>query len=214
MFYPTLSDFKASQQTGFFVTGTDTDVGKTFVSVQLIRLLIQDGLFVSPRKPIASGCIRINPNTLFNPDASALYDACQSEPIKTIGRYALEPALSPQTALAMCNQTVLVDDLVDACNTPNSHFQLVEGAGGFLSPICTDGLNRDLAKKLALNVILVAGNRLGCLNQILLSVESIKNANLKIEAVIINNNENNSKNYAEDLHKLIDEPIYWQDYQH
>jgi len=209
MTYLDLSSLKASQSTGFFVTGTDTDVGKTFVSARIANLLHHQGVKVAPRKPIASGCIRQTDGRLLSTDALQLQQGAQSsEPLNTICPYQFEPALSPQTALAMAEVTVTTHDLVAACQTPTDHFALVEGAGGFLSPLCSNGLNRDLAAALQLPVILVVANRLGCLNHALLSIEAIEHTGLSLHSVIINHTARTDYNFAQDLHQWCQAPIY------
>lgn len=204
-----IQHFKASQTTGFFITGTDTDVGKTHVAATIATLLSQQGLKVAPRKPIASGCIKQADGSLFNSDAERLKTGAQSnESIATISPYQFIPAVSPQTALEMAGKIVTTDDLVTACAVPNGHFQLVEGAGGFFSPLCSNGLNKDLATALKLPVILVVANRLGCLNHALLSIAAIQNSGLSLEAIIINDTEASDYNYANDLEKWCELPLY------
>jgi dethiobiotin synthetase len=211
MSYPDIRSLKAGSATGFFITGTDTDVGKTFIATRIAQQLRQQGHMVAPRKPIASGCIRQTNGTLLSEDALALqFGAQSSESLDTICPYQFEPALSPQTALEMAKQVVTTQDLVLACETPKNSFKLVEGAGGFLSPLCSNGLNRDLAVELQIPVIVVVANRLGCLNQALLTLEAIQNCGLTTHAIVINHVQYDSHNFAEDLHKWTDIPIFQQ----
>lgn len=172
---------------GFFVTGTDTDVGKTYASGCIGHTLIQQGIDVSPRKPIASGCIPQADNSLYCEDAVFLKQACESEePIERICPNQFIPPISPQRALQQAGITLTSKDLAKACEVDPGKFALVEGAGGFYSPLSSDGLNVDLAKLLQLPVILVVGNRLGCINHALLTIEAIEHAGLPLHSVIVN----------------------------
>ena len=149
--------------------------------------LVQQGYNVAPRKPIASGCIKQADGTLFSDDAYRLQQASQtSDALHTICPYQFEPAISPARAIRQANLTISLDNLKQACQAPISDFLLVEGAGGFLSPLCDEGLNADLAAQLQLPIVLVVGNRLGCLNHALLSVESIQQRGLQIAAIVLN----------------------------
>ena len=108
-------------------------------------------------------------------------------------------------------QKITIEQLDQACKYSGDGFVLVEGAGGFYSPLADDGLNADLAGALQLPVLLVANDRLGCINQILLTAESISNRGLKLAAVVLNAKEpqdNSEMNNAEDLREFIDAPIY------
>lgn len=204
-----ISELKAGPHTGFFVTGTDTDVGKTYVAARIAAQLHAQGIKVSPRKPIASGCIVQSDGSLLSEDAFQLKQGSQSqESLEVICPYQFEPALSPQTALAMANVMVTTKDLFVACQTPEESFALVEGAGGFLSPLCTDGQNRDLATALQLPVVLVVADKLGCLNHALLSIEAIEHSGLNLHAIIVNQVFPDSFGFAQDLDKWTTIPIY------
>ena len=196
---------------GVFVTGTDTDVGKTYVATLLAAQLVKNGTKIIPKKPVESGCQ--NKDGEFIPaDASALKRAAAyNGDLSDVCAYRFEAALSPVRAAHLENQTITIEQLVQACKYTGDDFVLVEGAGGFYSPLASDGLNADLAEALQLPVLLVANDRLGCINQILLTVEAISNRGLQLAAVILNtkNQQTNSNmNNAEDLQRYIDTPIY------
>ncbi len=190
---------------GFFVTGTDTDVGKTYVSGCIGHTLTQLGIPVSPRKPIASGCIPQADNSLYCEDATFLKLACHSkEPIERICPHQFIPPVSPQRALQQAGITLKTEDLAEACQVDDEKIALVEGAGGFYSPLSSDGLNSDLAKQLRYPVILVVGNRLGCLNHALLTIDAIEHAGLSLHCVIVNDiaPEADQANF-EDIKRLL-----------
>ncbi len=173
---------------GLFLTGTDTGVGKTFVGARLARWLAERGATVRPRKPVESGCPRVD-GELAPLDARAYHDALAgAEPLARICPYRFEAALSPERAATMAGVPLLLDDLRAAClvGVGAEDFLLVEGAGGFYSPIATDGLNADLAVALGLPVLLVSADRLGAIHQVLVTAEAIARRGLELRAVVLN----------------------------
>lgn len=197
---------------GIFVTGTDTDVGKTYVCCLLAKQFTSDGLLVIPKKPVESGCRNHN-NELLPADAIALKNAASyTGNLNDICQYKFEAALSPVRAANIENQSLTIEQLKTACKPSDTgDFILIEGAGGFYSPIAFDGLNADLAESLALPVLLVAEDRLGCINHILLTTEAISNRGLKLAAIVLNNKgpaNNDGMDNAKDLSGLTDAPVY------
>lgn len=199
---------------GFFITGTDTEIGKTQVSAALALGFRQQGLTVIPRKPIASGCIW-QQGQLVSEDALQLHRACQSsEPLQLICPYQFEPAISPARAIIQSGQTLRLNDLARACQASQPGLLLVEGAGGFLSPIAPDGLNADLATTLGYPIILVVGNRLGCINHALLTIEAIKQRQLKLHAIVVNDlTADADPANIHDLKALCSSPVFHYPYQ-
>ncbi|NPA71472.1 MAG: dethiobiotin synthase, partial [Gammaproteobacteria bacterium] len=190
-----------------------TDVGKTFVSGCIATHLVQAGITVSPRKPIASGCIRQTDGSLLPEDALFLQQSSQShDTLGTICPYQFEPAVSPQTAIKDAGLNITLHHLVQACLTPADSFALVEGAGGFYSPLALDGLNKDLATALQLPVIVVVANQLGCINQTLLTLAAIKQAGLVVHSIILNNVNNDPTNHAKGLTDFTDTAIFSSPY--
>lgn len=173
---------------GIFITGTDTEVGKTFVSASLLHSFKTHypHLQLTPRKPIASGCIW-QADQLVSEDALSLQQAAQStESLATICPYQFEPAISPERAIRQAGLTINIQDLTQTCQNGQGDLLLVEGAGGFYSPLARDGTNADLAKQLGMGVILVVGNRLGCINHFLLTQAAIQAQELELVAVVVN----------------------------
>jgi len=202
-----------ARRKGLFITGTDTDVGKTYVGTQIVSLLHDNDIKVVPRKPIESGCKRIG-SELEPADARHYFEAIKQKfPLTEICPFRFEPAISPQRAARLINQPVFLDELVKSCtkNVADDNFLIVEGAGGFYSPLCEDGKNSNLAKQLNLPVLLIANDQLGCINHILLTAEAILNQGLLLIAVMLNQKEIYSDiemNNLEDLETLISVPIY------
>ncbi|WP_299878767.1 dethiobiotin synthase [uncultured Cocleimonas sp.] len=197
---------------GVFVTGTDTDVGKTWVGQKIIQQLTKDGISVEPRKPIESGW----PDDITQSDAWKLSHASNKEDkLESICPNRFLAAISPDRAAKIEGKLITIKQLSSQCvenYNAEDDFLYVEGAGGFYSPICSDGLNADLAIALHLPVILVVADRLGCINHTLLSIEAIEKAGLTLLGVVLNNIEgsnsssHNMNNY-EDLLEKIDYPL-------
>jgi dethiobiotin synthetase len=160
---------------GFFVTGTDTGVGKTVVCAALTRALVARGLRVAVMKPIASGSDP-TPQGLRNSDALTLMAAANvPAPYEVVNPYCFHPPISPHIAAREAGAAIdltLLRSRFDALAAA-SDCVIVEGAGGWLAPISDTAAMADLAAALALPVLLVAGLRLGCLNHALLTRESV-----------------------------------------
>lgn len=196
-----------------FITGTDTDVGKTYIGAQIVARLYQLNIDVVPRKPIESGCECID-EILQPHDATQYYEAVEKKhPLTEICPFRFEPAISPQRAARLVNQLISVQETKQAClnNVKETDFLIVEGAGGFYSPLCEDGLNADIAQALQLPVLLIANDKLGCINHILLTIEAIQNRNLILNSIVLNGKNqthDDAMNNAEDLKTVVDVPIF------
>ena len=194
-----------------FITGTDTGVGKTYIGRILVKALNKSGHACEPRKPIETGC-KLDGDVLIPDDASLYVQATQGKfSLDEVCPYRYEPPISPERAIRLTNTIVSLKDLVEVCKPVyKPKLLLVEGAGGFYSPLCSDGLNADLAQKLKGDVILIAKDRLGCINQTLLTIEAIKNRKLNIIAIVLNQtreHEESSMNNLEDLKLRLDIPV-------
>ncbi len=157
---------------GIFITGTDTGVGKTYVGSRIVAGLKAHGIAVTARKPVESGCER-DGDRLLPADAMAYAEALgDPSALERICPFRFEAALAPPSAARRAGVRLRMQDLVTACDH-NNGLLVVEGAGGFYSPLAEDGLNADLASTLGLPVLLVAANRLGCINHVLLTLEAV-----------------------------------------
>ena len=200
---------------GVFITGTNTGVGKTHIGVLLARALCSRGIRVIPRKPIESGCKYID-GELVPEDAHALMEASDyTGTLSEICPYRFEPPVSPVRAAHLAKKALNTEHLVKVClNNNNGDFTLVEGAGGFYSPLAEDGLNADLAVALQLPVLLVTEDTLGCLNHVLLNAEAIQVRGLALAGVVLNNihdTHDASMDNAADLSSRLHCPIFTQD---
>ncbi len=173
---------------GFFVTGTDTGVGKTRVAVALIQELIQRGLRVAGMKPIASGC-RPCEGQLVNEDALALRAAANTPgAYSDVNPYAFEPAIAPHVAACQAGIIIERTRILRSYRTlaMTADAVVVEGAGGWLVPIGSQATMADVAHDLSLPVVLVVAMRLGCINHALLTARSISSSGLALAGWIAN----------------------------
>ena len=201
---------------GVFITGTDTGVGKTRIGVLLAKALYKKNIRVIPRKPVESGCKTMT-GALIPADALALKQAAHYEgELREVCPYRFSQPVSPVRAARLSNTKLTTEQLVKACQHGDEEgFTLVEGAGGFYSPISEDGLNADLAMALKLPVLLVAEDKLGALNQVLLNMEALDMCGLDLVGVVLNNLDNNRDRHmdnAADLRARLDCAVFKQNY--
>ncbi len=157
----------------YFITGTDTGIGKTWATVALIEYVKAQGKSVVGMKPVASGCALVE-GKLVNTDALLLQKhASIAVNYDDINPYAYPLPISPH--LASHDNPVDFYALKSVCDKLKGQADvvLVEGAGGWYSPLNANQHNGDLAKTLALSVILVVGVRLGCINHAVLTAKAI-----------------------------------------
>ncbi|MDZ7852475.1 MAG: dethiobiotin synthase [Halomonas sp.] len=161
----------------FFVTGTDTDAGKTLVTSGLLALARRRGLTTLGLKPVASGC-EPTPEGLRNADALALQAQCHpTADYDTINPFAFVPAIAPHLAARQAGMTLTLDDLVERTRSlleRGRNLTLVESAGGWRVPLNESEDLSALAIRLGLPVILVVGLRLGCISHARLTAEAIR----------------------------------------
>lgn len=178
-----------------FITGTDTGVGKTWVGLQLLGEWQRRGYRVAARKPLESGC----PEGQYEgrqqrlPADAMAYATLSGEALESVCRYRLEAALSPLRAAQLEGRHIGLEEAAAACFAADADHRLIEGAGGFYSPLVEDGLNADLAKVVGAPVLLVVEDRLGCLNQTLLTLEAIERRGLTLAGVVFNLVENTAE---------------------
>ncbi len=172
----------------FFVTGTDTNVGKTQVAAGLLHLANTRGLSSIGLKPVAAGCEKTSEG-LRNQDALLLQSASSVKlPYEQINPVALIEPVSPHIAAQKEKRILSADRLAGFCRSSfrMAEMTLIEGAGGWRVPINPSETMADLVKIMQLPVILVVGMRLGCLNHALLTVEAIRQDGLSLVAWVAN----------------------------
>jgi len=196
---------------GLFITGTDTGVGKTWVGSKLARLLTLRSIAVAPRKPAESGCQWVR-GKLVPSDAIEYFKAIdEHESMHNICRYRYPDAIAPNQAAHRQGQTLALEMLIEACQCNRDQFLMIEGAGGFYSPIAEQALNADLAQALNLPVLVVAADRLGCQNHVLLTLEAIAGRGLETTAVVLNQvspTPNDQLNNETALQEKISTPLF------
>lgn len=176
---------------GFFITGTDTGVGKTLVARALLHAACAAGLRTVGMKPVAAGC-RATDAGLRNDDAEALLAAANiNARYEDVNPVALPLATSPEIAARAAGVNISVGDIAAAFQrlASRADCMIVEGAGGWYTPLAPGLTIADVAVALNLPVVLVVPLRLGCLNHTRLSVDAIARAGLPLAAVVINSPE-------------------------
>lgn len=191
-----------------FVTGTDTGVGKTRIAAGLCTAFVAAGRRVAAMKPVASGC-ESTPDGLRNSDALALMEAMNVRArYAEVNPYAFAPAIAPHIAAAEAGRTIDFD-VLDRCYERlalQSDVTIVEGAGGWLSPLDAARTFADLAVRWQLDVVLVVGMRLGCLNHALLTVEAIHRRGLRLAGWVANGIDPTFER-SEENHRTLTEGI-------
>lgn len=171
----------------FFITGTDTDCGKTFVTCELLKQLKQQGQTAFALKPVASGCLERD-GLLVSEDVLRI-EPYQHNNEYAICRWAFKPPVSPHIAAAQAGMTITAEAVADFCNP--ARFQpcdtlLIEGAGGLMVPLNPEQTWLDFLKLSRIPVIVVVGLRLGCLNHALLTARVLQHYEIPCQGWIAN----------------------------
>lgn len=172
----------------FFITGTDTNVGKTLIAAGLLLVAKNQGLRTAALKPVAAGCEKTDAG-LRNEDALLLQSVI-TEPLvyEQINPIALQAAIAPHIAAQHEKRVLSADRIAGFCrgSLMQADFTLVEGAGGWRVPLNPRETMADLARILQTPVILVVGVRLGCINHALLTIDSIRTDGLQLAGWVAN----------------------------
>lgn len=196
------------------VTGTDTDVGKTYVSTLLLKDLRKSPVKIGAYKPACSGSILDDSgNEVWN-DIQMLSAASGISDLDLICPQKFTAALAPNVAAKQQNSSVSGQLLYEGVERwqDKADLLLIEGVGGFVCPLSDCVLLSDFAERLACEVIIVAANRLGVLNHTLLTVEAVRNRNLKLLGIVLNDvnaeSDQSAATNLRQLHELLpDVPI-------
>ena len=187
--------------TAWFITGTDTEVGKTFSTCALLHLLRHRGVLAVGMKPVAAGTDADGKND----DVEALVAASGvAAPRELINPYLFAPPVAPHIAAKEAGCRIEIDRIVSAFEQLRglADCVLVEGVGGFCVPLDEHSDTADLARRLGLPVILVVGMRLGCINHALLTQQAIEASGLRLAGWIANRIDRDMARFEENLGAL------------
>ncbi|MFM8392163.1 MAG: dethiobiotin synthase [Methylophilaceae bacterium] len=179
---------QSQHQRAMFVTGTDTDAGKTYISAALLRHFAAQSLRVVGMKPVASGATELD-GVLHNSDVTQLRQASNVQAdVRWINPYCFAPAIAPHIAAQQAGVTIDLQQIKQAyeqlCGMAD--VVVVEGAGGWLVPLNGQQTIADLAQLLDIPIVLVVRIRLGCINHALLSVADIQRRGLTLLGWVAN----------------------------
>jgi dethiobiotin synthetase len=173
---------------GYFVTGTDTGVGKTLVSVSLLQRFAAEGLRAVGMKPVAAGC-DLRDGRLVNDDVEALRAGSNFDaPPDLVNPYAFQAPIAPHIAARQVGENIELGRIRECYDAlaRETDVVVVEGAGGIMVPLNETETMADLAVELRLPLILVVGMRLGCLSHALLTLEAIQHRGLTLAGWVAN----------------------------
>ena len=175
--------------TSLFITGTDTDVGKTCVTAGIVNLLSKLNVDVGVMKPFASG-YKANANSVSEDVEILMRYSGVSDPVNLINPYYFEIPTSPYDASKQLNLEIDLSKVIDSYNKLSSMHDvvIVEGIGGLMTPLIKNYFVSDLISDLNLNSIIVTGSKIGSVNHIMLTYEHAQQKNLNLNGFVINQN--------------------------
>ena len=188
----------------FFITGTDTNVGKTYVACKLIADYVAQGYKVIGMKPVAAGCELVD-GAWVNEDVLKLEAASNVKaPRSLTNPYSFKEPIAPHIAAENENVNIEIKVIQQAFKqlADMVDIVIVEGAGGFLVPLNSEQTMADLAVSLDIPIILVVGMKLGCINHSLLTVEVIQARKLTLHGWVANAIDPNMQVAAENIATL------------
>lgn len=189
----------------FFITGTDTGVGKTYVACKLIQQYIAQGYKVVGMKPVAAGCDFVNGEWI-NDDVLKLEAASNVKaPRALTNPYSFKEAIAPHIAAELAGVEIKLEVLKQAFNALSelADIVIIEGAGGFLVPINNKKTLADFVVSLNIPAVLVVGIKLGCINHALLTAEAIKARNCEFYGWVANPIDPQMQHYNENVLAIV-----------
>lgn len=184
---------------GFFITGTDTAVGKTFIATHIVNALVEKGIRTGVMKPVETGCT-VKKGRILPQDALALKKAASiDESLNLINPYALTHPLAPLAAARLEGIEIDRKVIMKAFSTLRAKYEslVVEGAGGLMVPLTETCLIAHLAHDMKLPLIIAARPSLGTINHTLLTIHTARAWNCGIRGVIINYTEDYKQGMSE-----------------
>lgn len=183
---------------GLFITGTDTGVGKTFVTAGMLRALNGMGYRSCPMKPVETGCARRG-GVLVPADAIKLLSASGlNEPLDALNPYRFRHALSPSAAADEDGSVISKRKIIAGYNRLRNKYDItiVEGSGGLMVPLYKRYLFMDLIKEMDIPLIIVARPGLGTINHSLLTIKAARDAGINVIGVVINHSSKTVKDVS------------------
>jgi dethiobiotin synthetase len=195
-----------------FVTGNDTDVGKTCVTASIVKNLRDMDIDVGVMKPFASGN-RKNSNSLSQDVEILMKYSGSHDPIDLVNPYFFEIPTSPYDASKILARKISTQKVIDAYDRLLSSHDLVivEGIGGLMTPITQNYFVSNLISELGIDTIIVTGSKLGTVNHTLLTYEHCKQMHLKLKGFVINQTEPNGyelSNLKQQIMELTNQIVY------
>ncbi len=192
-----------------FISGTNTDVGKTYFGTKLIGYLKRFGGCLA-FKPVETGCKKTNENLV--PHDSSKYHKILKDSIDLdqINPYRFLDPVSPYLAIKKAKKRVCLNHYkkkLDSISKKNLPI-IIEGAGGAFSPFAIDGLNIDFMKLIKSKNILVVKDELGCIGSTLSHYFSFKKYKVKLDCIVLNNSKKNKMDNYNEIKKYVDIPVY------
>lgn len=189
----------------FFITGTDTGIGKTYIACKLIQQYVAQGYKVVGMKPVAAGCDLVNGEWV-NDDVLKLEAASNVKaPRALTNPYSFKQAIAPHLAaeLAGTEMTIAVMQHAFEELSKLADIVIIEGAGGFLVPINYQKTLADFVKAINIPIVLVVGIKLGCINHTMLTIEAIKARNCELHGWIANPIDPQMQHYNENVLTIV-----------
>ena len=188
-----------------FITGTNTDVGKTFIGIKLIKHLMKVGYLAF--KPIETGCKKRG-KLLIPSDSFKYYNALNNKiSLDKINPYRFIEPISPYLAIKREKKRVYLKNYIGKLRQLKSSSILVEGAGGAFSPLALDGLNIDLMKLIKSFNILVVKDELGCISSTISNIYAFERYKTRLDLIVLNTNKKNKMANLSEIKKYTNVPV-------
>jgi len=187
-----------------FVTGTDTDVGKTCVTAGIVNYLSRMNIDVGVMKPFASG-YKANMDSVSEDVEILMKYSGVSDPVELINPYYFEIPTSPYDACMKLNLEIDISKVVDSYKqlVSNHDVVIVEGIGGIMTPISQNYFVSDLITELKINSIIVTGSKVGTVNHLMLTYEHTKQKNLNFNGFVVNQNISDGYELSGLRHQIV-----------
>jgi dethiobiotin synthetase len=183
----------------FFITGTDTNIGKTAITCSLIAKCIEEGFRVGGMKPVAAGC-HIENGYMISDDVKKIIEVSNVDlNIKEINPYSFELPIAPHISFKSNEIDIHLIKKYLRSFENKMDYLFIEGVGGYAVPLTETFTTADLVENLDIPVILVVGMKLGCINHALLTVESILNKKQKLCGWVANRIDGDMQAYEENF---------------